>query len=247
MENCRTNDISDGGMEYVVPCRSSELGVNRTPGQGPKQAPFAVVIGCSDARVPTELLFGQGFNDLFIVRVAGNVLGDVCLGSIDYALHALSDSLKCIVVLGHLECGAVTAAVDAYLEPHELWTHAGSPVLRSIVQRIFVAVREADHGLEHVWGSKAPEMPGYRKALIDISVCVNSAQVAFDLQREVQQAGKRHIDVLYGVFNLGNHQVSMPIDPGAGFSPEKVNLAHAPTHAHEFHDLAVKLARILKP
>ena len=50
-------------------------------GNMPKQAPFAVVVGCSDARVPTEMIFGQGFNDLFVIRVAGNVLGDVCLGS----------------------------------------------------------------------------------------------------------------------------------------------------------------------
>ena len=74
----------------------------------PKQAPFAVVIGCSDARVPTEMIFGQGFNDLFVIRVAGNVLGDVCLGSIDFAVEALSESVKLLVVLGHSGCGAVT-------------------------------------------------------------------------------------------------------------------------------------------
>ena len=61
----------------------------RKEGGMPKQAPFAVVIGCSDARVPTEMLFGQGFNDLFVIRVAGNVLGDVCLGSVDFAVEAL--------------------------------------------------------------------------------------------------------------------------------------------------------------
>ncbi len=68
--------------------------MNRTQGQLPKQAPFAVVVGCSDARVPTELLFGQGFNDLFIIRVAGNVLGDVCMGSIEFAINALSESVN---------------------------------------------------------------------------------------------------------------------------------------------------------
>ena len=68
-------------------------------------APFAVVVGCSDARVPTEMIFGQGFNDLFVIRVAGNVLGDVCLGSIDFAVNALSESVKVVVMLGHSGTG----------------------------------------------------------------------------------------------------------------------------------------------
>ena len=70
-------------------CNGLEVGMVRMRGQLPKQAPFAVVVGCSDAReVPTEMIFGQGFNDLFVIRVAGNVLGDVCLGSINFAVSA---------------------------------------------------------------------------------------------------------------------------------------------------------------
>ena len=79
-----------------------------------------MVVGCSDARVPTEMLFGQGFNDLFVIRVAGNVLGDVCMGSVDFALNALSESVRVVVMLGHSGCGAVTGAVDAYLRPREV-------------------------------------------------------------------------------------------------------------------------------
>ena len=82
---------------YVVQCNGLEVGMNRSVGQMPKQAPFAIVVGCSDARVPIEMLFGQGFNDLFVIRVAGNVLGDVCMGSIEFALNALSESVKCVV------------------------------------------------------------------------------------------------------------------------------------------------------
>ena len=95
-------------------------------GEMPKQAPFAVVVGCSDARVPTEMIFGQGFNDLFVIRVAGNVLGDDCLGSIDFALNALSESVKVVVMLGHSGCGAVTGAVDAYLRPLKFWSKTDS-------------------------------------------------------------------------------------------------------------------------
>jgi carbonic anhydrase len=247
MESCRSSDMSGGGAEYVVPTNGVHLGLTGSKRELPKQAPFAVVVGCSDARVPTELLFGQGFNDLFIVRVAGNVLGDVCMGSVDYALHGLAESVRCLVVLGHLGCGAVTATVDAYLEPHDLWAKGSSPALRSIVQRIFVAVCEADHGLRHVWGIRAPEVPEYRQTLIDIAVCVNAAQAAYDLRREVERAGTRNLEVFYGVFNTLTHQVAMPVDPRVGYSPEAVNLAPAPTSPTQFHDLASRMAETLKP
>ena len=110
MESCRTSSFSTGEPRYVIQCNGLEVGMNRAVGAMPKQAPFAVVVGCSDARVPTEMLFGQGFNDLFVIRVAGNVLGDECQGSIDFALGALSESVKVLVVLGHSGCGAVKAA-----------------------------------------------------------------------------------------------------------------------------------------
>src|SRR5262249_45136430 len=94
MESCQTGTLSGGEPRYVVQCNGLEVGMVRSQGEMPKQAPFAVVVGCSDARVPTEMLFGQGFNDIFVIRVAGNVLGDVCMGSVDFALNALSDSVK---------------------------------------------------------------------------------------------------------------------------------------------------------
>ena len=74
------------------------------------QHPFAVVVSCSDSRVPPELLFDQALGDLFVVRVAGNVVTPVELGSIEYAVEHLNVPL--IMVLGHEECGAVTAAVE---------------------------------------------------------------------------------------------------------------------------------------
>ena len=127
MESCRTSNISTGEVRYVVQCNGLEVGMNRASGEIPKQAPFAVVVGCSDARVPLEMLFGQGFNDLFVIRVAGNVLGDVCMGSIEFAMNALSESVKCVVVLGHLGCGAVTGAVDSYLQPVKFWSRSNPP------------------------------------------------------------------------------------------------------------------------
>jgi carbonic anhydrase len=247
MESCRTGTTSDGEPRYLVPCNGLEVGMPRTQGSMPRQMPFAVVVGCSDARVPTEMLFGQGFNDLFVIRVAGNVLGDVCMGSVDFALNALSDSVRVVVMLGHSGCGAVTGAVDAYLRPQKYWSRSMSPMLRSIVQRIFVAVREAANGLQDAWGPDAQNLPGYREALLEVAVCMNAAQAAFDLRQEVERNAKWEIDVLYGVHNIRNHQVSMPVNPRAPRSDENVRLAHAPTNPTEFRALAREMAELLKP
>jgi carbonic anhydrase len=247
MESCRSGTYTTGEQpRHVVQCNGLEVGMVRKEGGMPKHAPFAVVIGCSDARVPTEMLFGQGFNDLFVIRVAGNVLGDVCIGSVNFAVEELSESVKVLVVLGHSGCGAVTGAVEAYLHPLEFWSDTISPALRSILQRIFVSVREAANALKTVWGSTAREMPGFRDALIETTVCLNAAQAAFALRQEIESAGSREIEVLYGVYNLFNHQVSMPNDPFAPPSDMNVRLASAPTDPREFTSLAIQMAEILK-
>lgn len=248
MASCQSSTLTEGDEScYVVPCNGLEVGMVRKQGGMPKQAPFAVVIGCSDARVPTEMIFGQGFNDLFVIRVAGNVLGDVCLGSVDFAVEALSESVKLLVVLGHSGCGAVTGAVDAYLRPLKFWSRTTSPALRTILQRIFVSVRESANSLEEVWGPDARQMSGYRDALIETSVGLNAAQAAFALRQEVELAGRWEIEVLYGVYNLFNHQVSMPNNPTVPPTDQNVRLALAPTNPREFRSLALQMAEILKP
>ena len=76
-----------------------------------EQHPFAVVISCSDSRVPPELIFDQGLGDLFVIRTAGNIIGGLELGSVEYAIEHLN--VKLVIVLGHEECGAVKAFVNA--------------------------------------------------------------------------------------------------------------------------------------
>ena len=90
------------------------------------QEPFAVIVGCADSRVPPEMVFDQGLGDLFVVRCAGNVLGDAAIGSIEYAVEHLHCEL--VVVLGHERCGAV----DAVLKGGELPGHlaAFGPAIR---------------------------------------------------------------------------------------------------------------------
>lgn len=74
------------------------------------QSPFAVIVSCSDSRVPPELIFNQGMGDLFVIRTAGNIVDPITLGSLEYAVDHLHSPL--VVVLGHDKCGAVKAAVD---------------------------------------------------------------------------------------------------------------------------------------
>src|SRR2546423_5329829 len=94
------------------------------------QQPFAIVLGCSDSRVPAELVFGQGFGDLFVIRVAGNIVAPSQVGSVEFAAGRFGTRLA--VVLGHTQCGAIAATLEELRQP----TPHQSPNLRSIVDRI---------------------------------------------------------------------------------------------------------------
>ncbi len=105
------------------------------------QSPFATVLSCADSRVPVEQVFDQGPGDLFVVRVAGNIAAPSQLGSIEYAASQLGTRL--VVVLGHSNCGAVAATLDALRQSQ---THP-SPNLQAIIEQIRPAVEpllEAD-------------------------------------------------------------------------------------------------------
>jgi carbonic anhydrase len=93
------------------------------------QKPFATILGCSDSRVPIELVFDQGFGDLFVVRVAGNVIAPDVIGSLAYAVAHLATPL--VVIVGHQGCGAVTAAVEAIKGPTN-----ERPGIKSLVELI---------------------------------------------------------------------------------------------------------------
>jgi carbonic anhydrase len=82
------------------------------------QHPFAVILSCADSRVPPELVFDEGLGDLFVIRVAGNIVDDAVLGSIEYAVEHLGTKL--ILVMGHEKCGAITAAVEGGKAPGHL-------------------------------------------------------------------------------------------------------------------------------
>ena len=92
-------------------------GMDRVAETAPHQAPFAAVVGCSDSRVPVELLFDQGIGDIFVIRTAGNnVNSEMVMGSVDYAVEHLG--VKVLLVLGHGSCGGVTGAISEGGEEH---------------------------------------------------------------------------------------------------------------------------------
>jgi len=95
-----------------------------------EQHPFAIVLGCSDSRVPAEIVFDQGLGDLFVIRVAGNVVAPSQVGSVEFAASRFGTPL--VVVLGHSNCGAIRATLEELLQPME----NQSRNLRSIVDRI---------------------------------------------------------------------------------------------------------------
>jgi len=210
----------------------------------PVQAPFALFLGCSDARAPIERIFNQPSNVLFVVRVAGNVLGTECLGSIDYAVNNLKENLKLLVVLGHTGCGAVTAAVDSYLSPHEYadmdFTHA----LRSLVDRIQIAVRGAAKAISRVCGNEVKQGPGYRSALIEVAIYLNAALTAFDVRKEIQGIEGSTVRVVYGVFDLVDQRVhGMPHQGGGS---EEGLFGEVPADAEGFSELGDRIARAVQ-
>ncbi|MCP4144359.1 MAG: carbonic anhydrase [bacterium] len=106
------------------------------------QKPFAVVIGCSDSRVAPEIVFDQGSGELFVVRVAGNVVGPLERGSVEYAVEHLGVQL--VIVLGHTGCGAVNATLSELENPSQNLSHG----LKSIVENIKPSVIAADLNID---------------------------------------------------------------------------------------------------
>ena len=199
-----------GTASRVIHVDPQDLGLVTGSTAGPKQRPFAAVLGCSDARVPVELIFNEGPNDLFVIRVAGNGLGNEVLGSLKYAVEHLGGSLKLVVVLGHSGCGAVSAAVDVFLEPAQYLPLAISHSLRNIVDRLLVVVQASARKLLETFGPDITRNPGYRKALIESSIVTNAALAAYTVQQEMGSSAPDGLRAVYGVYLIDTRQVWSP-------------------------------------
>src|SRR3954467_13643811 len=123
--------LREGNLRYVDENRSSEsvISPRRRAELSDGQEPFATILGCSDSRVPVEIIFDQGLGDLFVIRVAGNIVAPSQVGSVEFAADRFGTRL--VVVLGHTRCGAIDATIDALQK-----RGAQSPNLGSIVNRI---------------------------------------------------------------------------------------------------------------
>jgi carbonic anhydrase len=217
---------------HVITVDPYDLGLAGKTGM-PKHRPFAVILGCSDARVPVEFIFNQGPNDLFVIRVAGNGLGTEVLGSLKYAVENLGNSLKLIVVLGHSGCGALTAAVDIFLNPGDYLPFATKHSLRDILDRLLLVVQTSARKLLAEFGPDVVQCQGYRQALIEASIVTNAALAAYSIQQELGTGELAGSQAVYGIYLLETRQVWAP---RLG-SSKGVGLAAAPRDLAGFIEL----------
>lgn len=194
----------------VIQVDPRDFGLAGDAGERPKQSPFAAVLGCSDARVPIELIFNEGPNDLFVIRVAGNGLGSEVIGSLKYAVEHLGGSIKIIAVLGHSGCGAVSAAVDIFLDPRRYFELATNYSLRSILDRMLVVVQASAIRMNEVFGPDVVHYAGYRAALIEASIVVNAALAAYTIDKELKSQELGDIKTVYGVYIVESREVWAP-------------------------------------
>jgi carbonic anhydrase len=128
--------LRDGNRRFVGELRGRPITVDeaRRHALPDAQEPHAIILGCSDSRVPAELVFDQGLGDLFVIRVAGNIVAPSLIGSVEFAAARFGTRL--VVVLGHSNCGAILATIEELEDP----TENHSPNLQSIVDRVRPAV-----------------------------------------------------------------------------------------------------------
>jgi len=154
------------------------------------QNPFAVILGCSDSRVPVEVVFDQGLGDLFVIRVAGNVVAASQIGSVEFAAERFGTRL--VIVMGHTQCGAVTATLEELQQPSE----RQSRNLHAIVDRIRPSVA----------GLLATELRNDRPELIrqavraNVRVAANQLRYGSDvLEQLIAEEGLRVIGAEYAL------------------------------------------------
>ena len=124
--------LRDGNARFAASVRDEHpsLLAGRRPELTTEQHPFAIVLGCSDSRVPAEIVFDQGLGDLFVIRVAGNIVAPSQVGSVEFAAARFETRL--VVVLGHSQCGAIAATLEELRRPNE----NQSRNLQAIVDRV---------------------------------------------------------------------------------------------------------------
>lgn len=162
-------DLKAGNERYIANLASTDMLKIPPPELVDKQKPKAIILGCSDARVPVELIFDQSLGDLFVIRVAGNIVAPSQIGSIEFAAEKFGTHL--VVVLGHSNCGAVSACVDTLINPEQYY----SPNLQSIVDRI----RPSVYNLHEIMttGDKTADMAEFMSRAVRANVRMSVSQL----------------------------------------------------------------------
>ena len=241
-EACRVGAFEPGVGPPVVEISESEAHGTPVGEDGyPIQMPFALVLGCSDARAPTELLFGQEFNDIFNIRVAGNVLAEEGVGSLLYALrtfvpdspHRDGRSLKLAVVLGHRGCGAVRATVKTFRAGLAAADIFGDPIGSLVSKIASPSLPLASELFDEVYGEGASASDASLNAMVDLVVHLNAAWVSREMKGWVDREGpptSDRVGVVFGVFDPADWRVharpASPSDPAPeSFGPPPRDLA----------------------
>lgn len=170
--------LLDGNKRYVENQMTGAklCGMSARESLAKGQKPYAIILSCSDSRVPPEIIFDKGLGEIFVVRVAGNVPDPVVLGSIEYAAEHLGSPL--IMVLGHERCGAVTAAVEAKGKPE------GN--IGAIVKTIAPAVKKAKQDCKKCSACDMKDKP----KLVECAIDENVKLVAKNITKQSPAIGK---------------------------------------------------------
>src|SRR3954467_9962966 len=184
--------LREGNLRFAANIRGSEAFVSHTRRAEltAGQQPFAIILGCSDSRVPAEIVFDQGLGDLFVIRVAGNIVAPSQVGSVEFA--AARYETRLVVVLGHSQCGAILATLEELQRP----TENQSRNLRAIVDRVRPSVESL----------LATPLKDHREGLIqqavraNIRASVNHLRHGSEvLEQLIQEGGLRVVGAEYSL------------------------------------------------
>lgn len=184
--------LREGNRRFVSGVRSVDTLMTQTQRNElvAGQNPFAVILGCSDSRAPVEIIFDQGLGDLFVIRVAGNIVAASQIGSVEFAAEHFGTRL--VVVLGHTRCGAVQATLEELQRP----TENQSRNLRSIVDRI----RPAVEGLLATELRDDPEVLARQAVRANVRVSADSLRHGSEVLEQLIQ--KQGLVVVGGEYSL---------------------------------------------
>ena len=185
------HQLQAGNRRFVAARTADDRASRKRPADlATGQEPFAIILGCSDSRVPAEIVFDQGLGDLFVIRVAGNIVAPSQVGSVEFAAERFGTRL--VVVLGHSQCGAILATVEQLRQPAE----AQSRNLRSIVDR----VRPSVEGLLRTELRDDPDALVRRAVRANVRVSANHLRHGSELLEQlIQKNGLRVVGAEYSL------------------------------------------------